>query len=365
LFPYASQFPVDVMHERMGCDTVIVVDVDDREASSALRMLAPVDGGVSGWRLLWEKANPLSRSEPPNYAALVSALTAAVAARQLAAASRAHPVHLHLRPRVAATYSVLSTADMERIVRGAYKYAFAAVVDWQMRGAGGGGAAEAPGGGMPGAPALAAAPVPGVATPPGAQQPPGGASTIGLVRGAAPVAPRAVPAAPSLPPPPAMDSSPQRPPRPAAGEDASESPALTPLRRGPPLTGARRSVSQGLAALSGASPPAVATPPAREADAAAAASTAAAVAAGAGGSPRRAPVSKSLSWNGADGGGGAADGGGVVSQLSARYAAAESSPRGSAAEAPPEVAAALQRAASAEGSPTMLRRDSSGARLRT
>jgi lysophospholipid hydrolase len=29
---FPPQFPVDVMHERMGCDTVIVVDVDDREA---------------------------------------------------------------------------------------------------------------------------------------------------------------------------------------------------------------------------------------------------------------------------------------------------------------------------------------------
>jgi len=337
------------MHERMGCDTVIVVDVDDREASSALRMLAPVDGGVSGWRLLWEKVNPLSRSAPPNYASLVSALTAAVAARQLAAASRQHPVHLHLRPRVAATYSVLSTADMERIVRGAYKYAFAAVVDWQMRGAGGGGASEAPsGGGLPGAPALAAAPVPGVATPPGAQMQPGGGSTIGLVRGAAPVAPRAVAAATPPPPPVATPSD----------DAAASKEGTSPLR---PLTAARRSVSTGLASMSSPPPP-VATPPPREAEGGPPAPAGAAGAVP--GSPLRGPVSKSLSWSGVDGGAGAADGGGVVSQLSARYAAsAEASPRGAATEAPPEVAAALQRASSAEGaSMVMLRRNSSGAR---
>ena len=54
---YLNSIPVDVMRERMGVETVIVVDVEDNDYL-AFRNLTPHDGGLGGWRLLWERVNP-------------------------------------------------------------------------------------------------------------------------------------------------------------------------------------------------------------------------------------------------------------------------------------------------------------------
>ncbi len=40
------------------CSQVIVVDVEDRD-DSVWHNLTPIDGGLSGWRLLWDRWCPI------------------------------------------------------------------------------------------------------------------------------------------------------------------------------------------------------------------------------------------------------------------------------------------------------------------
>lgn len=56
-FRYLNNIPVDVMRG-LGVDTVIVVDVEDKDAS-VWRNLSAYDGGISGWRLLWDRWCPI------------------------------------------------------------------------------------------------------------------------------------------------------------------------------------------------------------------------------------------------------------------------------------------------------------------
>ena len=56
---YLNAIPADVMRETMGADVVIVVDVEDDDYL-AFRDLTPRDGGLGGWRLLWERVDPLA-----------------------------------------------------------------------------------------------------------------------------------------------------------------------------------------------------------------------------------------------------------------------------------------------------------------
>jgi lysophospholipid hydrolase len=58
---YLNPIPVDVMREKMGVETVIVVDVED-EDYLAFRNLTPHDGGLGGWRLLWDRATEPTRA---------------------------------------------------------------------------------------------------------------------------------------------------------------------------------------------------------------------------------------------------------------------------------------------------------------
>ena len=62
---YLNNIPVDVMRG-LGVDTVIVVDVEDKDAS-VWRNLSAYDGGLSGWRLLWDRWCPIPnlRHTPP------------------------------------------------------------------------------------------------------------------------------------------------------------------------------------------------------------------------------------------------------------------------------------------------------------
>ena len=57
---YMNSMPVDVMRGLMGVDSVIVVDVEGRD-DMGWRNLAPYDGGLSGWRLLWDRWCPVPR----------------------------------------------------------------------------------------------------------------------------------------------------------------------------------------------------------------------------------------------------------------------------------------------------------------
>ena len=55
---YLNNIPVDVMRGALGVDTVIVVDVEDKDAS-VWRNLTSYEGGISGWRLLWDRWCPI------------------------------------------------------------------------------------------------------------------------------------------------------------------------------------------------------------------------------------------------------------------------------------------------------------------
>ena len=54
---YLNNIPVDVMRG-LGVDSVIVVDVEDKDAS-VWRNLSAYDGGISGWQLLWDRWCPI------------------------------------------------------------------------------------------------------------------------------------------------------------------------------------------------------------------------------------------------------------------------------------------------------------------
>ena len=47
-------------HFAAGVDKVLVVDVEDRD-DSAYREVTPIHGGVSGWRMLWDRLCPFER----------------------------------------------------------------------------------------------------------------------------------------------------------------------------------------------------------------------------------------------------------------------------------------------------------------
>lgn len=136
----APQSPVDVMRELMGVDIVIVVDADEgQDATAAFRNLATHDGGVSGWRLLWEKFNPFGKDDHmPSYATLVNKLIAATGNRQLNQVASQYPINLHLRPPTTGiSFGPMDARQMEAVVRNAYKVSAAAIVEWQLTGKGG------------------------------------------------------------------------------------------------------------------------------------------------------------------------------------------------------------------------------------
>jgi len=145
---YLTSYPVEVMRGRFGVNTVIVVDCGsmEKDAVAALRCLAPLDGGVSGWRLVWERfARGGGAGSTPRYETLVAALLQAVQRRQLLQATREHPIDLHIRPS-APSRALLTPGEKEALMRFAYKQAFSAISTWQRRegaawgGSGGGGA---------------------------------------------------------------------------------------------------------------------------------------------------------------------------------------------------------------------------------
>ena len=166
---YLNAIPVDVLRERMGVETVVVVDVEDNDYT-AFRNLTPHDGGLGGWRLLWERINPfgswlgrwflgpsIDEASPasggggggggnrtgeravaavtapaPSYASLLNALTTAASSRHLAQARKEHAVNLYLRPPgVSGWVAPLTPARVDALVRRAHRYACGAIADWQ------------------------------------------------------------------------------------------------------------------------------------------------------------------------------------------------------------------------------------------
>jgi lysophospholipid hydrolase len=189
---YLNAIPADVMRETMGADVVIAVDVEDDDYL-AFRDLTPRDGGLGGWRLLWERVDPLagaratlsgahtaltkafpftmfsgsratdvgrlmsderrdpSASVPANknddgggetsrkktsvsYASLLSALLHATSSRQFAQASREHAIDLYLRPPgVSGWTAPLTPRRVDALVRRAHAHSCVAVEAWRAR----------------------------------------------------------------------------------------------------------------------------------------------------------------------------------------------------------------------------------------
>ena len=143
---YLNAIPADVMRETMGADVVIAIDVEDDDYL-AFRDLTPRDGGLGGWRLLWERVNPLamlssssssSSSSKKNanvsYAGLLSALLHATSARTFAQASREHAINLYLRPPgVSGWTAPLTPKRVDALVRRAHRHSCVAVAEWRQR----------------------------------------------------------------------------------------------------------------------------------------------------------------------------------------------------------------------------------------
>ncbi|KAA6424228.1 MAG: patatin-like phospholipase domain-containing 7, partial [Trebouxia sp. A1-2] len=131
---YMNNIPVDVMRS-MGVDTVIVVDVEDRD-DSVWHNLTPFDGGLSGWRLLWDRWCPIPRFrfgiKLPRYQQIVNALTWMSHSQTLRRVSREYVIDLYLRPPVS-RFRLMDFHLMDRIVRDANRYAWAAISEWQCQ----------------------------------------------------------------------------------------------------------------------------------------------------------------------------------------------------------------------------------------
>jgi len=59
---YLNPCPVDVLRKLSRVESTIVVDVED-EHYSAFRSLTARDGGLGGWRLLWERVSPFAHAD--------------------------------------------------------------------------------------------------------------------------------------------------------------------------------------------------------------------------------------------------------------------------------------------------------------
>lgn len=59
---YLNPVPVDVLRKLSRVESTIVVDVED-EHYAAFRSLTARDGGLGGWRLLWERVSPFAQAE--------------------------------------------------------------------------------------------------------------------------------------------------------------------------------------------------------------------------------------------------------------------------------------------------------------
>ncbi|GIL50015.1 hypothetical protein Vafri_6357, partial [Volvox africanus] len=141
---YMNNMPVDVMRSMMGVDSVIVVDVEGRD-DLGWRSLTPYDGGLSGWRLLWDRICPIpgwrfastASSGPagrgaPRYAALINKLTAMTHVANLKRVAIEHRIDLYLRPPGVGGFRLLDFHLMDRIVKDAYRYATSAVTQWKL-----------------------------------------------------------------------------------------------------------------------------------------------------------------------------------------------------------------------------------------
>jgi len=138
---YLNSVPVDIMRKEMGVETVIVIDVEDKDFIS-FRDLMPHDRGISGFGLLWDRLNPFSTGKEkiknldnPSYADLLSALTATTTKQHLDKLNRDHRINLHLRPPGVSAWmtNAMTAQQMDAAVRKSQAYTNNAIIEWKIQ----------------------------------------------------------------------------------------------------------------------------------------------------------------------------------------------------------------------------------------
>ena len=129
---YLNNIPVDVMRTQMGVDTLIVVDVEDKDFCT-WKDLAPYESGLSGFFLLWESIRSCVSRKPfryPRYGEMINSLMFLSHQQQIRATMRDFHVDLYMQPTGVQFYRLMDYHLMDRIVRDAYRYGWTKVAEW-------------------------------------------------------------------------------------------------------------------------------------------------------------------------------------------------------------------------------------------
>lgn len=102
------------------------VDVEDK-AAGTWQSLATIDGGLSGWRLLWDRLCPIPNMcfniIAPRYRELVNALTWIAHTQKLREIEDVYKFDLYLRPSTVHEYKLMDYHLVDNIVRSSYRCA--------------------------------------------------------------------------------------------------------------------------------------------------------------------------------------------------------------------------------------------------
>jgi len=129
---YLNNIPVDVMRTQMGVDTLIVVDVEDKDFCT-WKDLKPYKEGLSGFFLLWESIRALVSRKPfryPRYGEMINSLLFLSHKQQIRATMRDFHVDLYMQPTGVQFYRLMDYHLMDRIVRNSYRYGWTKVAEW-------------------------------------------------------------------------------------------------------------------------------------------------------------------------------------------------------------------------------------------
>jgi len=131
---YTSNIPVDALMA-LGVGESIVVDVEDKD-QYAWNKLSSTEGGISGWKILWDKLCPFKSLRfdihLPSHAQLMNALTWMAHQSNLLRIADTHQVDLYLRPPVW-HFKLADFRFMEIIVNDSARYAFHEILKWKKR----------------------------------------------------------------------------------------------------------------------------------------------------------------------------------------------------------------------------------------
>ena len=135
---YLNNIPVDVMRSHMGVETLIVVDVEDKDFASWVG-ITPYGDGLSGWHVVWEQIKGVLRGGAskrrvryPRYGEVVNALMFLSHKLRFQDIIKQHRIDLYMRPTGVAQFKLMDYRLADRIVRDAYRYAWTAITEWQV-----------------------------------------------------------------------------------------------------------------------------------------------------------------------------------------------------------------------------------------